>query len=126
MAAKFLFFLFAMLALANPAWADPSNDALDAARRGDYATAIRIWRPLAAQGLAIAQHNMGVLYDNGNGVEQDAAQAARLWRLAADQGYGPSQTNLGVAYALGRGVAQDEREALRLFRLAAAQGLARA
>ena len=35
--------------------------------RGDYATALRLWRPLADQGDASAQYNLGVMYAKGRG-----------------------------------------------------------
>ena len=44
---------------------------LDAAQRGDYATALKEFKPLAEQGDAIAQHNLGVMYGRGQGVTQD-------------------------------------------------------
>ena len=51
---------------------------LDAADRGDYATAYREWLPLAEQGLANAQYNLGVKYGNGEGVPQDDGEAVTL------------------------------------------------
>jgi TPR repeat protein len=44
---------------------------IDAANRGDYATALQEWKPLAEQGHASAQYNLGVMYANGYGVTQD-------------------------------------------------------
>ena len=41
---------------------------LDTAKRGDYATALREWKPLAEQGDADAQYNLGLMYANGHGV----------------------------------------------------------
>ena len=38
------------------------ENALDAYNTGDYATALRLWRPLAEHGLADAQHNFGIMY----------------------------------------------------------------
>jgi len=35
---------------------------------GDSATALREWTPLAKQGYADAQSNLGLMYDNGWGV----------------------------------------------------------
>ena len=35
------------------------DEGLAAHRRGDYATALREWRPLAQQGYASAQYNLG-------------------------------------------------------------------
>ena len=36
-----------------------------------------------AQGNAAAQHNLGVMYENGEGVRQDDAEAVRWYRQAA-------------------------------------------
>ena len=61
-------------------------------------------RHAAEQGDADAQYNLGVAYDNGEGVPQDHAEAARWYRLAAEQGNASAQFNLGVAYENGEGV----------------------
>ena len=50
--------------------AGPYEDALAAYDRGDYATALRLMRPLAEQGNARAQFNLGVMYTKGQGVPQ--------------------------------------------------------
>lgn len=55
--------------------------------RGDYATAYRLWRPLAEQGLAEAQSGLGAMYANGHGVTQDYAAAVAWYRYAADNGH---------------------------------------
>lgn len=89
---------------------------------GDYATALREWKPLAETGMARAQYNLGVIYDNGLGVEQDYEEAVRWYRLAAEQGYASAQYNLGVFFDSGLGVVQDYEEAVRWYRLAAEQG----
>ena len=98
------------------------NEGLVAAQKGDFATALKEWKPLAAQGDAAAQSNLGYMYENGRGVAQDYKEAARLYGLAAAQGHASAQFNLGVMYDNGQGVAQDYKEAARLFGLAAAQG----
>ncbi len=46
-----------ILGLTAPAWAD-YNAGVAAYKRGDYATALREWRPLAEQGNAGAQNNV--------------------------------------------------------------------
>ena len=74
-----------------------------ATERGDYATALRIFRQLADQGDANAQNNLGVMYKEGLGVAQDYAEAVRWYRKAADQGDAGAQNNLGVMYAKGWG-----------------------
>ncbi|WP_457646507.1 tetratricopeptide repeat protein [Profundibacter sp.] len=95
-------------------------------RNGDFAAAVKEWRPLAEQGHAVAQYNLGVMYDNGEGVSKDAVEAVRWYRLAAKQGYSFAQYNLGLMYANGDGVSKDAVEAVRWFRLAAEQGVASA
>ena len=63
--------------------------------RGDYATALKEWRPLAERGVSTAQFNLGVIYDNGEGVPQDYAEAVKWYRKAAEQGDAAAQSNLG-------------------------------
>ncbi len=46
-------------------------------QRGDYATALRIFRQLAMQDEALALYNLGVMHERGNGVTQDYAEAMR-------------------------------------------------
>jgi len=115
-----------VLSLAAPVAAGPLEDTTPASGRRDYATALRLWRPLADQGDAIAQFNLGLTYDKGWGVPQNDAEAAKWYRLAADQGDADAQINLGGMYHNGRGVPQNDAEAVKWFRLAADQGDARA
>src|SRR4029079_12110789 len=75
-----------ILGFAAPAAAGPLEDADAALKRRDYATAVRLIRPLAEQGNANAQYNLGVLYDNGLGVPQDRVRAYMWLNLAAMQG----------------------------------------
>ena len=75
---------------------------LDAYDRGDYATALREWRPLAEQGNADAQFYLGVMYRDGQGVPQNDAEAVRWYRKAAEQGYAQAQYSLRWMYANGR------------------------
>jgi hypothetical protein len=114
------------LMLTGGAAAGPYEDGVAAYERGDYATALRLWRPLAEQGDANAQSNLGFMYEKGRGVPQDEAEAVKWYRLAAEQGYANAQSNLGFMYEKGRGVPQDDGEAVKWYRLAAEQGLARA
>jgi len=95
---------------------------MDAYYQGDYATALKEWRPLADQGDAVAQNNLGVMYDQGLGVPQDAVEAVRWYRLAAEQGDAGAQNNLGVMYKKGLGVPQNYGAAVRWYRLSADQG----
>ncbi len=65
------------LVLAACAPAGDLETGAEAYDRGDYATALKEWRPLAEQGHAKAQYNLGVMYDDGEGVAQDYAEAVK-------------------------------------------------
>ena len=71
---------------AGSAAAGPLEEADAALDKGDYATATRLLRPLAEQGIADAQYNLGVMYYNGWGVPQDYSAAVSWYRKAAEQG----------------------------------------
>ena len=114
--------IVALLSLSGPVIAGPFEDGVAAYERQDYATALRLWRPLADQGDARAQNNLGVMYSNGQGVPQDYAEAVRWYRKAADQGFARAQNNLGVMYSNGRGVPQDYVQAHMWLNLAATKG----
>ena len=48
-------------------WGQDFGKGMTAYDRGDFATAFSQWMPLAEQGDADAQYNLGVMYDNGEG-----------------------------------------------------------
>ena len=93
---------------------------------GDYATAVAILGPLAEQGDARAQFQIGVMCSNGQGIPQDYDKALYWYHLAAAQGLGEAQYNIGVMYDEGKGVPQDEAKAIEWFSKPAAQELAEA
>ena len=109
------------LMLTGGAAAGPFEDGGAALKRGDYAEALRLWRPLADQGDANAQYMLGIMYANGRGVPQDYAEAMKWCRLAAEQGYARAQYMLGIMYANGRGVPQNDVQAHMWFNLAASR-----
>ncbi|MEE8494655.1 MAG: tetratricopeptide repeat protein [Nitrospirales bacterium] len=94
--------------------------------RGDYATELQKWRPLAEQGDAEAQKYLGNMYRRGDGVPQDYQEAVRWYRLAAEQGHAGAQAQLGLMYTKGQRVPQDYVQAHMWLSLAAAQGDKRA
>jgi TPR repeat protein len=116
--------LMLAVGLAGSVAAGPFEDAAAAHQKGDYATVLRLMRPLAEQGDAGAQAVLGVMYDQGYGVPQDYAAAASWYRKAAEQGLALGQYNLGAMYAKGQGVPQDYAAAMGWYRTAAEQGLA--
>jgi len=110
-----------ILLFGTPATAD-FQQGLDAADSGDYATALREWKPLAEQGYDRAQYLLGFMYRKGQGITQDYKAALKWYRLAAEQGYDRAQYGLGFMYFNGQGVIQDYTLAHMWWDIAASQG----
>jgi hypothetical protein len=96
-----------LLGSTGTSWGADFMKGLAAYQSGDYATALREFRPLAEQGDADAQFNLGLMYYNGLGVPQDYKTAVKWYTLAAEQGIVDAQYNLGWMYYKGQGVSQD-------------------
>ena len=112
----------AALRRAKPAAAIRAEVELSTDLSGDEAIALRLWRPLAVQGNAYAQYNLGLRYAIGQGVLQNPAEALKWYRLAADQGYADAQYSLGIMYLLGKGTPRDKGEAGKWLHSAAKKG----
>jgi clan AA aspartic protease (TIGR02281 family) len=96
-----------------------SDIGLAAYTSGDYATALRLLRPLADKGFVKPQLYLGLMYANGQGVPRNDAAAVSWYRKAADKDYSPAQNNLGNMYDNGQGVPQDYATAVKWYRKAA-------
>ena len=90
----FLLALTFLFLFCGSVFADDFQDATDAYERKDYETAYKLILPLAEQGDAPAQYNLGVLYEKRQGVPQDYKEAVKWWKLAAEQGHEEAQYNL--------------------------------
>jgi hypothetical protein len=117
--------LTTLLVSSGVCWAADFQKGFDAHEREDYAAALKEWTPLAEQGYATAQYNLGVMYGTGQGVPQDDQTAVKWYTLAANQEDALAQTNLGLMYRDGLGVPQDYKTAVKWLTLAAEQGNAR-
>jgi TPR repeat protein len=84
---------------------------------------MKLLKPLADSGNAIAQHRLGVMYVLGQGVPRDTDEAIKLFTAAADQGQGESQHSLGLRYLWGDGVDKDPAKAANWFLASANQGI---
>ena len=89
MKTKPLTFLLALtfLFLFTSSCSDNFQDATDAYERKDYETAYKLVLPLAEQGHAKAQYNLGLMYVNGQGVPQDYVSAHMWWNLSGSNGH---------------------------------------
>lgn len=110
-----------LLATCAPALAG-LQEGLDAIRDGNYALAEKEFRRLANSGDAVAQYNLGLLYDYGQGVPQNDRLAITWYRKAAARGHAKAQFRLAVMYDSGQGTVQNQAAALLWYRNAAQQG----
>ena len=62
----------------------------------DYVKAVELYSASAQGGYVVAIFNLGVMWENGVGLEQDFGKAAQLYKAAADVGLAAAQYNLGV------------------------------
>ncbi|GAC1423272.1 MAG: hypothetical protein NVSMB69_21450 [Novosphingobium sp.] len=74
--------------------AGPWEDGMAAYNRGDYAPAIRLFRPLAQAGNAKAQHLLGVMYHRGQGVARNTVRALAWFSVAARHGDREAQASV--------------------------------
>ena len=94
----------------------------NAYRKGDYATALKVFRPLAENGHFSAQLLLGVMYRAGEGVPRDYVEALKWYRKAAENGNDLSMMALGQMYYKNEGVPQDYVLAHMWYSLAVAGG----
>ena len=95
---------------------------LEAKNSGDFKTVLAEWIPLAEQGNAMAQFNLGHMYANGYGVPENDKTAVKWFTKAAEQGLAEGQFNLGAMYDFGDGVPENDKTAVKWYTLAAEQG----
>ena len=120
---KWILFIATILLLCSSvARANSLEEVVEAYNKGNYIQVLELLHPLAAQGSADAQYQLGFIYHMGKGVDQDYPEAAKWYRLAAEQGHAVAQNNLGVLYVNGKGVTQDYVRARMWFDFAARLG----
>jgi TPR repeat protein len=107
--------------LAAAAWADDVSDGDAAFHNGEYSKAVKLLLPLARQGDAVAQRDVGLMYFGGDGLARDSREAVKWFSLSASQGQIGAQVNLGIAYATGEGVQRNPVQAYVWFNAAASQ-----
>ena len=116
--------LLCIFVLSISSYAQDNNfkKGVDAYKSGNNKNAFSFWLKAANQGNAIAQFNLGTLYENGEGVSQDYSKAFEWYQKAANQGNVDAQFNLGSMYYNGNGVGQNYKKALEWWQKAANHG----
>lgn len=96
------------------------NDGIVAHQMGEYEKAYNIMRSLAeASNHAYAQYYVGMMYLNGQGVEQDYSKAGEWFLKAAENRVPQAQYKLGRLYFDGQGLPRDFERAYAWFRVGA-------
>lgn len=92
----------------------------------DKAKAVYYYTKAAECGNALAQLNLGVCYEYGDGIRKNYKKAVTLYVASAEQGNAMAQCNLGYCYFNGVGVGKDEAKAVLWYKKAADSGNVRA
>jgi len=95
-------------------------------RRGDYETALNVYRSLAEKGVVQAQFSMGLMYTYGKGIPVNYVEAAKWYRKAADKGFVNAEYVMGILHENGHGVLQNYSKAVEWYRKAANKGYGKA
>lgn len=99
------------------------QEATDAIREEDYTFAIKeLNRLIDAEQNEEARYQLGRLYENGLGVEQDSDKAFGLYKISAEKGNENSALKLGNTFYLGRGVEKNYADALKWYKISAQKG----
>jgi TPR repeat protein len=90
--------LFGLIANGSVANADSWRDGTAAFARKEYAAAMKLFRPLAEKGNALAQYKVAMMHKLGLGVPKSQKEARKWSKLAAKQGNADAQQLLGSLY----------------------------
>ncbi len=119
---KQLFAVILLAFIAVPAQADFNNAVLSYSQ-GQYDQAFREMQSLAVSAEhPLAMYFLGIMYSNGQGVEQDIKEGAKWYKAAAEKGVAPAQYRLGKLYMKGKGVPRDMETAYAWFSAAVVNG----
>lgn len=90
---------------------------VDASRAEDYKTAAKYYSLAAKKGHSSAQYNLGLLYEEGKGIEKNMEEASKWYRRSAEQGNPLSMHSFAlICYAGGEGSEQDKKEAFNWWK----------
>ncbi len=83
---------------------------------------VSLYENAIAEGNVFAMNDLGALYYDGRGCNQDFSKAVYYYDMAAKLGNRQAQENLGYCYYYGRNVAIDYEKAFHYFALGAFDG----
>lgn len=116
-------FLFCLISISSFQVNATLQEALDAIKEEDYTFALKeLNRLIDVEQNEEARYQLGRLYENGWGVEQDSDKAFGLYKMSAEKGNENSALKLGNAFYLGRGVEKNYADALKWYKISAQKG----
>lgn len=110
-----LIFLFSFFFSSVSATANDYDKGAFYFARGDYLSALSLWKPLAKEGHSAALYSIGLLYDQGKGVKKDTKLALKYIQAAVDKNLSIAQYYLGMKYLAGLNVKQNATKARELL-----------
>jgi TPR repeat protein len=105
---------------------DYYQQGLNARKEGHYAEAIMLFERLIDEGDPRAEHQLAMMYLQGEGVGLDPEKVVRLLDKSANKNHAVAQYELGRLYLEGEHVEKNQETAVFLFGLAAENGLVEA
>ncbi len=113
----------ALFCCLSPVFADVEFDkGVNFYHQKNYPQALKVFKSLAEQNHAEAQFNLGAMYQNGFGIEQDIKNAIAWYKKSAGNNYVEAMFNLGSIYQNGIGVNKSPDKAIFWYEKAANQG----
>ena len=91
---------------------------LEAYNKSEFDKAAKQWQKACDDNVARACHNLGILYEDAQGVAQDYNKAAELYKRSCDGGFAGSCLNLRALYIKDQGIEQDYSKAINLYKKA--------
>lgn len=121
---KTMLLALVMAGMASIAQAEGSayDDAVHVYGCADYPKALKLFIPLAEQGDRLAQFQVGMMIEQGQGADPSLTQALEWYLKAAQQGVADAYFALGQIYSRGEAVVKDPVQAYAWFDLAVRGG----
>ncbi len=88
----------------------------------NYTDAIKWYEKATKKNYVVAQYELGVMHQRGEGIKQNYKSAVMWLTKAAEQEYAQAQYNLGVMYYNGYGVAKNKLLAIEWLKKSARSG----
>ena len=96
--------------------------ALELRKKGDHAASVTLLKEAAVEKHAAATYELGIAYNQGQGVRENTVKGARLMKQAARLGDSRAQYHVGAAYFHGTAGEKDLRKAAIYLGRASVQG----